>query len=91
MCSSDLSMYKGFLVSQGLNLMVTLDITNLFNRRNVNNIFDQTGSPAKFGDADASAGLYPLIYPWRRVDNRLDPTIFQGSRQIILGMKVNWE
>jgi len=87
----NLSMYKGFLVSQGLNLLVTLDITNLFNRRNVNNIFDQTGAPAKFGDADANAGLYPLIYPWRRVDSRLDPTIFQGSRQIILGMKVNWE
>jgi outer membrane receptor protein involved in Fe transport len=87
----NLSMYKGFLVMQGLNLLVTLDVTNLLNRRNVNTIYDQSGNPPKFGDADASQALFPVILPWRQADSRLDPTLFQDSRQIILGVKLNWE
>ena len=84
----NLSMYKGLLLTGGLNLLVTLDVTNLFNRRNVNAIYDQTGQPALFGDADLNTGL---ILPWRQADNRLDPTAFGDVRQIILGLKVNWE
>jgi len=87
----NLSMYKGFMFVQGMNLLVTLDVTNLLNRRNVNTIYNQTGNPPKFGDADQNAGLFPLIYPWRQADYRLNPTQFQDSRQIILGMKLNWE
>jgi hypothetical protein len=67
---------------------VTLDITNLLNRRNVNAIYNQTGQPAQFGDADIGTGF---IYPWSQADSRLDPTAFGDQRQIILGMKINWD
>ncbi|HEY6192204.1 MAG TPA: TonB-dependent receptor [Bacteroidota bacterium] len=84
----NLSMYKGILLTGGLNLLVTLDVTNLFNRRNVNSIYNQTGQPAQFGDADASTGF---ILPWSQADSRLDPAAFGDQRQIILGMKINWD
>jgi outer membrane receptor protein involved in Fe transport len=84
----NLSMYKGLLLAGGLNLQVTLDVTNLLNRDNVNTIYDQTGLPPQYGDQDLNTGF---ILPWRQADNRLDPSIFGAARQVILGMKINWE
>jgi outer membrane receptor protein involved in Fe transport len=86
--SVNLSLYKGLLLSGGLNLLVTLDVTNLLNRRNVNTIYNQTGLPPQYGDLDLNTGF---VLPWRQADNRLDPSIFSDNRQIILGMKLNWE
>ncbi len=84
----NLSMYKGLYVMGGLNLLVTLDVTNLLNRRNVNTIYNQTGLPPQYGDGDINTGE---VLPWNQNDSRLDPSIFSDSRQIILGLKINWE
>jgi len=84
----NLSMYKGFLVMDHLNMQVTLDITNLFNRLNVINVVNNTGAPAKYGDFDPTTGI---IYPWYYTDYRLDPSNFSDLRQIILGLKLNWD
>ncbi len=85
----NLSMYKGFLVMDHLNMQVTLDVTNLFNRRNVNSVVDYTGRPTQYGDYDPSN--QKKIYDWRITDSRLAPNIFGPLRQIILGLKLNWE
>jgi outer membrane receptor protein involved in Fe transport len=90
----NLSMYKGFFVMDHLNLLVTFDITNLLNRRNVNSIFNYTGAPYKFGDVGGDptyGGDVNMIYPWLKAENRLTPTNFQGDRQLILGLKLNWD
>lgn len=85
----NLSMYKGLLLMEKLNVMLTLDVTNLFNRRNVIAIFSYTGEPVKYGDVNGDD--VTQIYPWRRAEARLDPTIFDAPRQVILGVKLNWE
>src|ERR1051326_8059978 len=90
----NLSMYKGLYLMDRLNMMVTLDVTNLFNRRNVNVVNDQgsgslaSGDPPKYGDYSQDGSV---IYPWYQADARLDPTIFAAMRQIILGIRLNWE
>jgi outer membrane receptor protein involved in Fe transport len=90
----NLSFYKGILLMDHLNMMVTLDVTNLFNRRNVTDIFSYTGAPYKFGDVGGD-GVYGgdvyTIYPYNRADYRLDPTNFDSPRQFILGVKLNWD
>lgn len=85
----DLSFFKGFLVMDKLNMAVTLDVTNLFNRRNVRSIFNYTGEPVKYGDVDANN--ITQIYPWTKTDSRLDPTRFDTGRQFILGLKLNFD
>ena len=72
-----------------INMLLTFDITNLFNRRNVNDIFNFTGAPYKFGDVDAND--VNTLYPWRKAENRLNPTAFNPGRQILLGLKMTWE
>ncbi len=84
----NLSMYKGFLVMDHLNMMITLDVTNLFNRRNVNNVVNYTGAPWAYGDYDPAT---MQMYSWRVADSYLDPTNFSDFRQIILGVKLNWD
>jgi outer membrane receptor protein involved in Fe transport len=101
----NLSMYKGILLSDRLNLLLTLDVTNLFNRINVDFVNNNntgsgapgatpTGQPPRYGDYDYSGNStegQKLIYPWRTVVSRLDPRNFQALRQVILGVKLNWE
>lgn len=90
----NLSMYKGFFMMDHLNLLVTLDVTNLFNRRNVVAVNYQdnpalpSGDPPRYGDYDPSTGE---ILPWRQADGRLNPANFQDMRQVILGVKLNWD
>ncbi|MBI1804370.1 MAG: TonB-dependent receptor [Ignavibacteriae bacterium] len=90
----NLSLYKGFILMDRLNMLFTLDVTNLFNRRNVNNVNDASnpslpnGDPAKYGDYDPGTGE---IYPWYQTDSRLNPANFGDLRQIIFGLKLNWD
>ncbi len=90
----NLSIYKGFQIMPGVNLLATFDIVNLFNRRNVNNIYNFTGDVPKYGDYDPSTGV---VYPWFHAESGysgwsgLDPTNFQPPRQILLGVRLNWE
>ncbi len=85
------STFKGFEVVDKLSVVFTLDIVNLFNRKNVdlngggfNSLF---GRPVLFGDYDARS---KEIYQWNSFAARVPPFVFRGPRQISLGMKVNW-
>ena len=91
------SMYKGFKVLEQLNVVLTFDVINLFNRRNVDLTgggFNQlTGAPTIYGDYDPSS---KVVYSWtgregeQSFDSRVTPFIFSSPRQISLGMKVTW-
>ncbi len=85
----NVTVQKGFLLMDRLNLSLTLDVINLLDRRNVRSIFNYTGEPFKFGDV--TTGDINTIFPWRRTESRLDPTQFDAPRQIIFGVKLNWE
>jgi outer membrane receptor protein involved in Fe transport len=86
----NLSAKKGFLVMDRLNMMITLDVLNLFNRRNPNNtlIINYTGAPPQYGDYNPTTHE---IYPYSQTASRLDPTMFGDLRQIVLGIQMNWE
>jgi outer membrane receptor protein involved in Fe transport len=84
----NLSINKGFYVLNQFNVLVTLDVENLLNRKNVNNINTFTGQPSKYGDYDPDVRE---VYEWYRSAYRVDPTNFDPGRQILFGMKVNWE
>jgi len=87
----NLSIYKGFRISQAINLLATLDITNLLNRRNVNNVLNFTGAPPQYGDIDPSSPSDNIVDPWYQAEyDLLDPTYFDAPRQILLGLKLNW-
>ncbi|MBI5215304.1 MAG: TonB-dependent receptor [Ignavibacteriae bacterium] len=93
--TTNLSIYKGFLLFGRMNAQVTLDITNLFNRRNVqtgdpNGGFNnRDGRPYVFGDYNNNEEK--VINPYRNNDARIPPTVFEPPRQILLGVKLNWE
>ncbi len=88
----NLSLYKGFKVMESMNLLATLDVLNLFNRRNISAasyINSFTTRPPQYGDYDPVSGI---TYPWYSAPhNLLNPIIFQAPRQIVLGLKLNWE
>jgi outer membrane receptor protein involved in Fe transport len=90
--SVDLSIYKGLRLFETVNLMVTLDVTNLFDRKNPtrDGIYNYTGSVYKYGDyGDASQ---KIIEPWRRTEiDFLSPYNFDPPRQILLGLRLNWD
>ncbi len=88
----DLSFSKGFLLFGKLNTSITLDITNLLNRRNITsgetgggfNRF--AGRPYIFGDYDP---VTDILYRYSGMNSRVPPTIFSAPRQILLGVKIN--
>jgi outer membrane receptor protein involved in Fe transport len=85
----NLSMYKGFKLTDNVNILATFDITNLFNRRNVINVLSHTGAAPQFGDYEPAQ---KTLYPWYQTDYQLlDPTNFDAPRQILLGLKLNWD
>ncbi len=91
--SSDinLSVYKGFLVLNHLNMLVTLDVTNLLDRRNPSSTYlnTLTGTPYVYGDYDPSTNL---MYQWYQMAGEFFPPYRFGSpRQILLGVRMNWE
>ena len=88
----DLSIYKGFRIPGNLNLVATLDVTNLLNRRNISRVLSYTGAAPVYGDLDPSNPSAGVINPWNKTEfDFLDATFFQPPRQILLGVKVNWD
>jgi outer membrane receptor protein involved in Fe transport len=97
----NISLYKGFAFLDKFNAVLTLDVTNLFNRRNVNlqpgdgtqvvqNGFNNsTGGVAHYGNYNP-AGSPPSVYSWRGYDSLVPPFVFRSPRQISFGMKLNW-
>jgi outer membrane receptor protein involved in Fe transport len=83
------SFNKGFAVLDRMTLSLTLDVTNLFNRRNVVDVFNYTGAPVKYGDVYSTDPT--TIYPYRQWDFRDDPTNFDVGRQVLLGIKATWD
>ena len=83
-----LSIYKGFYILDRINAVATLDVENLFNRRNVNSVYDFTGRPAQYGDYDPDTRT---VINWYQTGYRVDPTLFGAGRQIFLGIRLNWE
>ena len=81
-----------------LNVTFTVDVINLFNRRNVDlnagGFNTLTGVPILYGDF--SPADPKDIYSWgadaggRSFDARVPPFVFRAPRQVSLGMKVNW-
>lgn len=94
----NISLYKGFIFLEKLNLALSLDVTNLFNRRNVDlnaagfNAF--TGKAIVYGDYDPINGP---IYSWSGVeggnsfDARVPPFIFRAPRHVVLGVRLSWD
>ena len=87
------TVYKGFMLFGHLNLLLTLDVTNVLNRRNpstdsrVYNNF--SGETFQYGDYDPNN---LVIYPWRRMDGAyFYPWRFGDPRQVLLGIKLNWD
>ena len=87
----NLSVYKGFSITQNLNLLATFDVLNLLDRLNVSDVYAYTGRPHQFGDAVYNPSG-DVVYPWTSAEyNLLYPTRFEPPRQIIFGIKLNWE
>jgi hypothetical protein len=95
----NLSFYKGFVILDKLNMVLTMDVTNLFNRKNVDlnggGFNSLTGRVTAYGDYDP--GNTPRnIYSWGGYSGRtsfsalVPPFAFRSPRQISFGMKVNW-
>ena len=91
----NLTMYKGFYIMDKINLLLTLDVSNLLDRRNVvsrdatyggfNNVY---GRPYIYGDNDPTSNL---VYQWNQFDAKVPPYVFDAPRQILLGVRLNWE
>jgi outer membrane receptor protein involved in Fe transport len=89
----NLTMYKGFYFFGHLNMLVTLDVTNVLNRRNPSTnsyVFNNySGQTYQYGDYDPNT---LVIYPWRRMEGGYYyPWRFGDPRQILLGIKLNWD
>lgn len=84
----NLSLNKGFILMNHFNLQVTLNVTNLLDRQNVSNVYAATGRPPEFGDKDVSSNV---ILPWYNSQSRLAGYTFSSPRQILLGLKLNWD
>ncbi|MGA9117103.1 MAG: TonB-dependent receptor [Bacteroidota bacterium] len=94
----NLSMFKGFTILDKLSLTLSLDVINVFDRRNVDlnaggwNSF--TGRPTIFGDYETAQGN---IYSWTpsarsgSFEARVPPYIFRSPRQIAFGVRLNWD
>ncbi len=95
----NLNLYKGLSFFEKLNITLTLDITNLLNRRNIDlnaggfNSF--TGAPTIYGDYDPRSNNN--FYSWGAVSggqsfaSRVPPFLFGSPRQIAFGVRVNWD
>lgn len=93
----NLHLDKGVELFGNLNLSITLDINNLFNRRNpdlswgvgFNTLFGRTIEYGDYNPAD------PLIYSWGTdglaFQSTVPPFSFQRPRQISLGMRISWD
>ncbi len=95
---ANLSLFKGFKIAGQLNIVLTCDVINLFNRRNVDlsggGFNSLTGAPIVYGDYNPSNRV---VYSWggfageQGFDARVPPFIFRTPRQVSLGMKVTWD
>lgn len=90
----NISLYKGFQVMDKMNLLFTLDVTNLLNRRNVRTpngagFNSYTGRVTAFGDYDPSNSTR-VLYPWYSFNSLVPPYVFSDPRQVSFGMKLNW-
>jgi hypothetical protein len=94
----NINIYKGFTVYDRLNLVLTMDITNLLNRRNVDlnagGFNTLIGRPLQYGDYRPDT---KKIYTWggaageQSFDSRVPPFIFGPPRQISFGLRINWD
>lgn len=92
------SLFKGFSILDKLNITMTLDVINIFDRRNVDlnagGFNTLNGRPISYGDYEPDQGF---IYTWGAVAggqsfaSRVPPFIFRSPRQISFGVKVNWD
>jgi outer membrane receptor for ferrienterochelin and colicin len=88
------SFYKGFQVLTKMNLLLTLDITNLMNRNNITGnstalgFNTATGAPYTYGDANP---ITNVVYPYNSMAYLRPPLVFAAPRQILIGAKFNWE
>lgn len=89
----NVSLYKGFEFLSKLNLIFTLDVTNLLNRRNVDlnggGFNSYTGKVISYGDYDPGNSTRNL-YSWNSFGSLVPPFVFSNPRQITFGMKLNW-
>jgi outer membrane receptor protein involved in Fe transport len=92
----DISLTKGFRLFSNLSLVLRLDVKNLLNRRNVDlsagGFNSLTGRVTEYGDYDPST---LVLYPWEAggtaFDVRVPPYAFLPPRQILFGIKLNWD
>jgi outer membrane receptor protein involved in Fe transport len=94
----NLSLYKGLRVLNSLNMMLTLDILNLLDRKNPSNayILPYTGRVRQYGDVvsgfDPNYPEQAVAYSWNSAEHDLlSPYRFEAPRQILLGAKLTWD
>ncbi|MBI5020155.1 MAG: TonB-dependent receptor [Ignavibacteriales bacterium] len=90
----NLSMYKGIQLFNKINLLLTFDVTNLLDRRNPVKpaIYSLTKQVYRYGDIDPDTPTGGVMLPWFKAENRLlDRSNFEAPRQVILGLKLNWD
>jgi outer membrane receptor protein involved in Fe transport len=88
----NLSIYKGLRVFETINILLTLDVINLLNRKNpeTGSINNYTGRVIQYGDY--SNNNAQLIRSWNETEFwALDRTLFQPPRQVLFGVKLNWD
>jgi outer membrane receptor protein involved in Fe transport len=90
----NLSLYKGFLLFEKMNLSFTLEVTNLLDSRNVA-VLDVgygfntlEGRPYEFGDYDPATRV---LYQYHTMAGKVPPNVYSDPRQVLLGMRINWE
>ncbi|MBI5476915.1 MAG: TonB-dependent receptor [Ignavibacteriales bacterium] len=90
----NLSLSKGIQLFEKINLLFTLDVTNLLDRLNPNRsaIYNLTNKVYRYGDIDPDNSTNGIVLPWYKAEySLLDPTNFEAGRQILLGLKLNWD
>jgi hypothetical protein len=87
----NISLYKGFTLLDKVNLVFSVDVVNLLNRKNVNlsggGFNTYTGLVKKFGDYEPKERL---TYLWNGFESSVPPYSFRPPRQITFGLKANW-
>ncbi|MBS4029531.1 MAG: TonB-dependent receptor [Ignavibacteriales bacterium] len=87
----NLSFFKRFSIVSKVKFVVTLDILNLLDRENINSgsgFNVNFGRPYRFGDYDYESRR---MYQWYQMPGILPPYAFGAPRQVLLGLKMNWE
>ncbi|MBN2461787.1 MAG: TonB-dependent receptor [Candidatus Cloacimonetes bacterium] len=89
--TADLKISKRISFSDKVNLKIYCDIENIFNRRNINTVYQKTGSPYYDGaDISLPNGYTPEETQYLHDLATKNPTNWTQGRTITFGFAFNW-